>query len=55
MATIITVHGTNAGDESDTGDQWWQQGSEFQGKLSEYVEAPDGRLCLTPILCAISI
>ncbi len=48
MTTIITVHGTNAGDESDTGDQWWQQGSEFQEKLSEYVEASDGRLEFKP-------
>ncbi|MCI5048414.1 MAG: hypothetical protein MRY59_13010 [Aquisalinus sp.] len=48
MTTIVTVHGTNAGDESDTGDQWWQQGSEFQNKLSEYVEAPDGHLEFKP-------
>ncbi len=48
MTTIITVHGTNAGDESDTGEQWWQQKSEFQEKLSEYVEAPDGRLEFKP-------
>ncbi|WP_306253986.1 hypothetical protein [Parvularcula sp. IMCC14364] len=48
MTTIITVHGTNAGDESDAGEQWWQQGSAFQENLSEYVEAPDGRLTFKP-------
>ncbi len=41
MTTIITVHGTNAGDKRDTGDQWWQLHSEFQSKLSGYVDAED--------------
>ena len=48
MTKIITVHGTNAGDPSDRGDQWWQNGSEFQEKLSSYLETSDGRLTIEP-------
>ena len=41
MITIVTVHGTNAGNLSDTGPQWWQLRSEFQSKLDGYIEAED--------------
>ncbi len=40
MTTIITVHGTNAGDPADRGDQWWQVGSDFQQKLQLLVAQP---------------
>lgn len=48
MTTIITVHGTNAGDPSDHGDQWWQNESEFQKRLGELVESEDGDLTFQP-------
>lgn len=40
MVKIITVHGTNAGAESDEGDQWWQTGSAFQRRLQELIAEP---------------
>lgn len=41
MATIITVHGTGAtGPES--GDKWWQRGSEFEKHVRELVESSNG-------------
>ena len=48
MTTIITVHGTNAGDPSDHGEQWWQKGSEFQERLSQLVESENGPLVFKP-------
>lgn len=40
MATIITVHGTNAGDPDDSGEQWWQLGSDFQQNLQRLIAQP---------------
>ncbi len=37
MVKVITIHGTNAGAESDRGDEWWQRGSPFQAGLSERI------------------
>ncbi|WP_306253155.1 hypothetical protein [Parvularcula sp. IMCC14364] len=37
---IFTVHGTNAADLSDDGEQWWQKGSEFQKKLQSRISEP---------------
>ncbi|WP_306253370.1 hypothetical protein [Parvularcula sp. IMCC14364] len=34
---IISVHGTFAGDASDVGDKWWQQGSFFFEGVGKYV------------------
>ncbi|MEZ5892106.1 MAG: hypothetical protein R3C58_03035 [Parvularculaceae bacterium] len=38
MTKIITVHGTNAGDPSDSGEQWWQTGSAFQTRLQSLIK-----------------
>ena len=38
MVKVITIHGTNAGAESDHGDEWWQKGSPFQTKLAERID-----------------
>ncbi len=38
MTKIITIHGTNAGDESDSGEQWWQLGSAFQTRLQALIK-----------------
>ncbi|MEO1013782.1 MAG: hypothetical protein AAFX08_01205 [Pseudomonadota bacterium] len=37
MVKIITIHGTNAGADSDHGEEWWQRGSPFQSKLAEKI------------------
>jgi len=42
MATIITVHGTNAGRPEDVGDQWWQKESPYQTELAKRIEPADG-------------
>ena len=39
MVKIVTIHGTNAGDPSSRGDQWWQLGSDFQQKLEARLAA----------------
>jgi hypothetical protein len=47
MATIITVHGTfSTGPES--GEQWWQKGSQFESGLRRLVEGEDGTLVFLP-------
>src|SRR5438128_608749 len=33
---IVTVHGTFASDNSDTGSRWWQKGSQFAEELKSY-------------------
>ncbi|MBI1391722.1 MAG: hypothetical protein GC152_03170 [Alphaproteobacteria bacterium] len=48
MTKIITVHGTNASDDSDVGEQWWQRGSQFQERLAELIETDDGALEVDP-------
>jgi hypothetical protein len=49
MATVITVHGTNAtGPES--GNRWWQKGSPFEKQLRELVESEDGDLNFEPLI-----
>lgn len=40
MVKIYTVHGTNAGDPNDVGDQWWQLESDFQRKLADRIVEP---------------
>ena len=47
MATIVTVHGTFAGG-AETGDAWWQKGSQFETDMRVYVEGADGRLDFVP-------
>jgi hypothetical protein len=37
MTKLITVHGTNAGDQSDEGERWWQKNSSFQKRLAEWL------------------
>src|SRR5262245_62668225 len=41
VATIITVHGTNASGPEE-GIKWWQKGSEFEKHIHELVESEDG-------------
>ncbi len=41
MATILTVHGTGA-TGPETGEQWWQKGSEFEGRMRRLVEPEEG-------------
>jgi hypothetical protein len=42
MATIVTVHGTfDSGPES--GQRWWQRGSQFETQLRGLVEGDDGK------------
>jgi hypothetical protein len=40
MATIITVHGTNATGPEE-GSKWWQRGSDFEKHIRELVESDD--------------
>jgi hypothetical protein len=49
MATIITVHGTNA-TGPECGDRWWQRGSPFENHLSELLAGEDGRLKFQPFV-----
>lgn len=49
MATIFTIHGTNA-TGPETGERWWQKGSPFAQCLSELVEAEDGVLKFRPLI-----
>jgi hypothetical protein len=48
MATIFAVHGTFAQANSDTGDAWWQRGSEFERDLRRWLDADDKRLEIEP-------
>ncbi len=47
MATIFTVHGTNATGPEE-GNAWWQRGSEFEKDVRRYVESEDGHLNFEP-------
>lgn len=49
MATIITLHGTNASGPEE-GDRWWQRGSAFEADIRNLVEADDGRLEYSPLV-----
>ena len=49
MATIITLHGTNATGPEE-GDRWWQRGSEFERDTRKLVEAEDGTLTYAPLV-----
>ena len=40
MKELVTIHGTFAGDENETGTKWWQQGSPFLTKLQTFVVEP---------------
>ena len=48
MATIVTVHGTFANSDSDTGEKWWQHDSPFETHLKELLEADEGELKFEP-------
>ena len=49
MATIITVHGTNAtGPEQGT--RWWQQGGVLDTHLRQWVEGENGAFVLQPMI-----
>ena len=49
MATIITVHGTNA-TGAECGERWWQRGSPFQNHLFDLVEGEDDCLKFQPFV-----
>ena len=50
MTTILTVHGTFAGDGGkETGQLWWQKGSPFEAHIKELVEAQHGALDYQPV------
>lgn len=49
MATIITVHGTNA-TGPEQGDQWWQVGSRFEQAIRARVAATSGELEFKPLI-----
>src|SRR5215813_2259330 len=49
MATIITVHGTNATGPEE-GSNWWQRGSEFEHDVREFVQADDGNIDFKPLI-----
>ena len=49
MATIFTVHGTNASGPEE-GTSWWQRGSPFQRHVRELVEPVSGELKFQPIV-----
>lgn len=49
MATIFTVHGTNASGPAE-GEKWWQKGSPFEAQLRTLVESDDGQLAFDPII-----
>ncbi len=38
VTKIITVHGTFAGDDADSGEKWWQRGSPFLTRLQSYLD-----------------
>jgi hypothetical protein len=47
MATIITVHGTNASGP-EAGQKWSQKGSDFESHIRELVASDDGQLAFQP-------
>ena len=49
MATIITLHGTNASGPEE-GDRWWQRGSAFEKDIRKFVEPADGNLTFSPLV-----
>jgi len=49
MATIITVHGTNATGPEE-GPNWWQRTSEFERDVREFVQADDGKIDFKPFI-----
>lgn len=49
MATIVTVHGTNASGP-EHGTKWWQKQSPFEQHLRELVESDDGELHYKPLI-----
>jgi hypothetical protein len=49
MATIITVHGTNA-TGPEFGDRWWQKGSPFETHLRSLVGSEDSDLKYEPLI-----
>ena len=49
MATIVTVHGTNASGP-ERGTKWWQKQSPFEQHLRELVESDDGELHYQPLI-----
>jgi hypothetical protein len=49
MATVITVHGTNA-TGPEQGHLWWQRGSEFERDVRDFVQADDGKIDFKPFI-----
>jgi hypothetical protein len=47
MATIFTVHGTFAS-SPESGEKWWQKGSQFESELRRLIEGEDGKLDFAP-------
>ena len=35
---IIVIHGTNASEKNDIGEEWWQQGSEFYNEIIKHLD-----------------
>jgi hypothetical protein len=44
MTIIVTVHGTSAGDAEDEGQHWWQRNSDFQKRLSSWLDLTGVRI-----------
>jgi hypothetical protein len=49
MATVITVHGTNASGP-EHGDRWWQKGGVLEAHLARWVEDSNGPFKLAPLI-----
>src|SRR4051794_2312407 len=49
MATVITVHGTNASGP-ERGSMWWQSGGPLDRHLRELVESDSGPLTIKPFI-----
>ena len=54
MATIVTVHGTNASGPRDAdeigGGHWWQRNSYFSNHMQELLEAESGDIEIEPLI-----
>jgi len=48
MTVILTVHGTSSGDPSDDGHHWWQRNSDFQKRLSKWLDLDKRQVRLEP-------
>lgn len=48
MSVIVTVHGTSSGAPEDEGPKWWQRGSEFQQRLSRWLDFDKSEITVEP-------